>query len=102
MNDVTGDELKKLDKNSVLVIDYGDSSKKIKPLTDFPESIQFKPRRISKSGVDETVSVPVRVIKIMPLDGEGKLVDASKAKIINVQYLDESGSVLESTTMQGK
>ena len=99
---VISEDLKSIDKDSILVIDYGNNSKKIKPVSEFPESIRFKPRRESVNGVEVVVRIPVRGIIITPLSKDGKIVDASESKIVNVQYLDENGSVLESTTMHGK
>ena len=98
MDNFTNDELKSIDKNSILVVDYGNSSKKVRPITDFPESMRSKP--IKSDNDEKILKIPIKGIKIVPLDEEGKLVEASQAKIINVQYLDENGSVLESTTMQ--
>lgn len=91
---------KNTDVNSILVVDFGSNTRKIKPLSEFPESIRFKSRKRTVDGVDVISKVPVREIRIRPLDEMGNLTDASKAKIVSVQYLDENGAILESTTMQ--
>jgi len=84
----------------IIVIDYGSKTKKIKPATDFPESMRLLDAKVVIDGKEKIIKVPVKQIQIRPLDDSGNLVDMQNSKIVSIQYLDGEGNTLQSTTMQ--
>lgn len=84
----------------ITVNDYGAKTEKTKPASEFPESMRFIEVRSSSDAQDNIKRVAVKNIIIRPLDDLGNLVDMSQATVVSIQYLDDKGNVLLSTTMQ--
>ncbi|MFT3928950.1 MAG: hypothetical protein QM709_01530 [Spongiibacteraceae bacterium] len=102
MSEQSDQKTNQLNNHTILVVDFSNDTREMKPASDFPQSIQFKNRRRIVDGKDVVTKVPVREIRIRPIGMDGGFVAKEKATLVNIEYLDEKGDVLESTTMQKK